>query len=151
MGHFAHLQALNYADNPERLKRNPNLARPLKEIFLELVAEYNHAVFDNRKENQNSNQNVLDLLPDLKDQKIDLAYFDPPYTDSHSDYQAFYHFLETFTEYWEDKKFVNGTKRYFPPKWSGFDKKSKVLSSLDRLFTSSEAIFSWWQGECQRE
>lgn len=143
MGHFAHLQALNYAKNPDRIKRNPNLIKPIKKIFLELVAEYNQAVFDNQQENQSFNENILDLLPKLQNQKIDLIYFDPPYTDSHSDYQAFYHFLETFTEYWQNKDFINGTKRYFPPRFSGFDKKTEVLNSLEKLFTSSEFIPHW--------
>ncbi len=143
MGHFAHLQALNYAKDPERIRRNPNLARPIKEIFLELLPLYNQAIFDNRKQNTSFNQNILDLLPELKNQKIDLVYFDPPYTDSHSDYQAFYHLLETYTEYWEDRDFINGTKRYFPPRFSGFDKKNEVLDSLEKLFENSKFIPYW--------
>ncbi len=143
MGHFAHLQALNYAKDPNRIRRNPNLVKPVKEIFLELVLEYNESIFDNKKENQSFNQNILTLLPKLKNQKIDLVYFDPPYTDSHSDYQAFYHFLETFTEYWEDKEFINGTKRYFPARWSGFDKKSEILDSLEKMFKNSDFIPYW--------
>lgn len=143
MGHFAHLQALNYAQDPERIKRNPNLVKPIKKIFLELLPEYNQAVFDNKQDNQSFNQNILDLLPKLKNEKIDLVYFDPPYTDSHSDYQAFYHLLETFTEYWEDKEFINGTKRYFPPRFSGFDKKTDVLDSLHNLFDSAQNIPYW--------
>ena len=34
MGHFAHTQALVYASNPERVKRNRSLIRPIKDIFL---------------------------------------------------------------------------------------------------------------------
>ena len=47
MGHFAHTQALAYAADPVRIKRNRSLIRPLKEIFIELLSEYNAAVFDN--------------------------------------------------------------------------------------------------------
>lgn len=141
MGHFGHAQALNYASNPERVKRNRSLARPVKEIFLELLPKYNNAVFDNEKENCSYNENILDLLPKLHD--IDLAYFDPPYCNSHADYQGFYHLLETYTEYWKDKQFVNGTKRYEPQRYSGFDKKCDIVDSLQRLFELSDFIPNW--------
>lgn len=97
MGHFAHTQALIYAANPERVKRNRSLIRPIKDLFLELVPEYNNAVFDNGRECVSYNENILDLLPNLHN--VDLVYFDPPYCDSHADYQGFYHLLETFTNY----------------------------------------------------
>jgi hypothetical protein len=74
---------------------------------------------------------------------VDLAYFDPPYCDSHADYQGFYHLLETYTEYWKDKEFINGIKRYEPQRVSGFDKKRDVLDSFDKLFTLSEEIPHW--------
>ncbi|HJC96974.1 MAG TPA: DNA adenine methylase, partial [Candidatus Phocaeicola gallinarum] len=125
MGHFAHTQALVYAADPARIKRNRSLVRPLKDIFEELLPEYNAAVFDNSKDNKSYNKNILDLLPQLTD--IDLAYFDPPYCNSHADYQSFYHLLETYVEYWKDKQFVNGIKRYEPKRYSGFDKNSETL------------------------
>jgi adenine-specific DNA methylase len=141
MGHFGHTQALVYAADPERIRRNRSLIRPIKELFLELLPSYNNAVFDNRQENHSYNENILDLLPKL--QNIDLAYFDPPYCDSHADYQGFYHLLETYTEYWKDKKFVNGIKRYEPQRYSGFDKKSAVIESFEKLFELSSEIPLW--------
>lgn len=141
MGHFGHTQALNYASNPERIRRNPNLARPIKDIFLDLVPKYNRAVFDNQQDNKSFNQNILDLLPKLK--KVDLVYFDPPYCDSHSDYQSFYHLLETYTEYWHDKKFVNKIRRYEPQRFSGFDRKRYVIDSFEKLFTFAQEIPHW--------
>ena len=114
MGHFAHTQALVYAADPTRIKRNRSLIRPLKDLFMDLLPEYNAAVFDNQKENESYNKNILDLLVQLNN--IDLVYFDPPYCNSHADYQSFYHLLETYVEYWKDKQFVNGTKRYEPKK-----------------------------------
>lgn len=141
MGHFAHTQALAYASDPERIKRNRSLIRPVKDIFTELVSKYNDAVFDNGKNNKSFNNNILDLLPKLKN--IDLVYFDPPYCDSHADYQGFYHLLETYTEYWKDKQFVNGTKRYEPQRYSGFDKKSEIISSFRKLFELSDFIPNW--------
>ena len=141
MGHFGHTQALVYASDPERIKRNRSLVRPIKEIFEEILPKYNNAVFDNEKENCSFNKNILDLLPIIGN--IDLAYFDPPYCDSHADYQGFYHLLETYTEYWKDKEFINGIKRYEPQRFSGFDKKRDVLASFEKLFELSEEIPNW--------
>ena len=141
MGHFAHMQAITYASNPIRVKRNASIAIPIEKLFLNLLPEYNNTIFDNNKKNQSFNENILNLLPNLEN--IDLVYFDPPYTNSHSDYQSFYHLLETYTEYWEDKEFINGTKKYFPTRWSGFDKKSEVVESLNKMFSLSENIKHW--------
>ncbi|MDQ6761642.1 MAG: DNA adenine methylase [Bacteroidota bacterium] len=141
MGHFGHTQALVYASNPERIKRNRSLVRPIKKIFEEILPKYNSAVFDNKQENYSYNKNILELLPGVEN--IDLAYFDPPYCDSHADYQGFYHLLETYTEYWKDKEFVNGIKRYEPQRFSGFDKKRDVIFSFEKLFELSEEIPHW--------
>jgi adenine-specific DNA-methyltransferase len=141
MGHFAHTRALSYASDPERIKRNRSLARPIKDIFLDLLPKYNDSIFDNEQENKSYNENILDLLPKLS--KVDMVYFDPPYCDSHADYQSFYHLLETYTEYWEHKEFINGIKRYHPQRYSGFDKKKDVMSSFNKLFELSVEIPVW--------
>lgn len=141
MGHFAHTQALAYASDPIRIKRNRSLIRPLKDIFLDLLPEYNAAVFDNSKDNISYNKNILDLLPIIKN--VDLVYFDPPYCNSHADYQSFYHLLETYVEYWKDKQFVNGTKRYEPKRYSGFDKNSEAISNLQLMFERATQIPTW--------
>ena len=141
MGHFAHTQALVYAADPVRVKRNRSLIRPLKKIFLDLLPDYNAAVFNNQKSNKSFQENILDLLPKLSN--VDLVYFDPPYCNSHADYQSFYHLLETFVEYWKDKQFVNGTKRYEPKRYSGFDKNSEAINSLRLMFEKSQHIPTW--------
>ena len=141
MGHFAHTQALQYASDPERIKRNRSLIRPLQAIFEDLLPEYNQAVFNNQQDNISYHENILELLPTLEN--IDLAYFDPPYCDSHADYQSFYHLLETFTEYWQDKQFINGIKRYEPQRFSGFDKKRDVIASFEKLFELADNIPHW--------
>ena len=61
MGHFAHTQALVYASDPARIKRNRSLIRPLKDIFKELLPEYNAAVFDNGKDNKSYNKNHIQV------------------------------------------------------------------------------------------
>ncbi|MBU3814618.1 MAG: DNA adenine methylase [Candidatus Bacteroides intestinipullorum] len=141
MGHFAHTQALVYAADPNRIKRNRSLIRPLKDIFRELLPDYNAAVFDNGKDNKSYNENILELLPQLNN--IDLVYFDPPYCNSHADYQSFYHLLETYVEYWKDKQFVNGTKRYEPKRYSGFDKNKEAISNLQLMFERAKHIPTW--------
>lgn len=141
MGHFAHTQALVYAADPVRLKRNRSLARPIQELASELLLEYNAAIFDNGKDNRSFCNNILEILPRINN--VDFAYFDPPYCNSHSDYQSFYHLPETYTEYWQDKQFINGTKRYHPPRHSGFDKKRDVITSFEELFMRSEHIPTW--------
>ena len=141
MGHFAHTQALVYAADPARIRRNRSLIRPLRELFMELVPEYNRAVFDNGRQNRSYNENILDLLPKLSG--VDLVYFDPPYCNSHADYQSFYHLLETFVMYWKDKDFINGTKRYEPKRYSGFDKVAEAAGNLGRLFALSQDIPYW--------
>ena len=144
MGHFAHTQALKYAATPIRVKRNPTIARPLKDLFGELLPKYNNAVFDNERENKSFNRNILDLLPCLLEtEKIDFVYFDPPYCGSHADYQSFYHLPETFTEYWRDKQFVNRINRYEPQRFSGFDKKRDAVDSLQQLFKIAQDIPDW--------
>jgi len=97
MGHFGHTQALVYAADPERIKRNRSLIRPIRDLFSEILPKYNDAVFDNGRNNRSYNENILDLLPRLSN--LDLVYLDPPYCNSHADYQGFYHLLETYTEY----------------------------------------------------
>lgn len=141
LGHFAHLSALRYSRDPNRIKRNPTIARPLKDLFLELVPEYNNAVFDNGQKNESFCDDTIKLIKNLKD--IDLVYFDPPYCGCHPDYQAFYHFLETFVEYWKDKEFVNGTKQYYPKKQSGFVSKKEIIDSFNSLFLASKHIPNW--------
>ncbi len=141
MGHFAHTQALVYASSPARIKRNSSLIRPIKEIFMGMLKEYNEAVFDNGQMNRSFNCDTIELLSELQD--IDLVYFDPPYCDSHADYQGFYHLLETFSMYWKDKDFVNSTKRYHPKRPSGFDKKATIIQSFEALFEKAKNIPHW--------
>jgi adenine-specific DNA-methyltransferase len=141
MGHFAHLQAINYANDPIRIKRNPSIAKPIQLLFMELLPEFNQAVFDNALSHQSYNQDILELL--ATQNNFDVAYFDPPYCMSHSDYQAFYHLPETFCRYWTDKQFTGGTRRYFPTLPSGFDKKTTIIQSFLTLFHLSRNIPLW--------
>lgn len=141
LGHFAHTSALRYSQDPARTKRNPSIAKPIKRLFLDLVESYNVAVFDNGKENKVYCEDAISLVKSAEN--IDLVYFDPPYCGCHPDYQAFYHFLETFVEYWKDKQFINGTKAYYPKKESGFVQKTDIETSFCELFKNSCHIPHW--------
>ena len=145
MGHFAHMQAIPYARNPARVKRDPSIARPIRDLFVGLLPEYNAAIFDNGRENKSYHENILDILPKLQEENIDLAYYDPPYCNSHADYQSFYHLLETFVENWgvKDKEFINRNQRYHPPRYSGFDKMTEIENSFRQLFALSDEIPYW--------
>lgn len=141
MGHFAHLQAIPYANTPIRVKRNPSIAKPIRQLFLDLLPDFNRAVFNSHLSHHSFNTNILDLLND--DANYDIAYFDPPYCMSHSDYQAFYHLLETFSRYWTDKEFIGGTNRYSPPLDSSFDKKTTATQAFNQLFELAQNIPLW--------
>jgi adenine-specific DNA-methyltransferase len=141
MGHFAHTQALVYAADPERVKRNRSLVRPVRDLFLELVPEYSAAVFDNGEPCTSQRGDAIDFVETIG--SADVAYFDPPYGNSHSDYQQFYHLLETYTEYWKDKQFVNGVKRYEPQRETAFAQKRTIIGALEKLFETSERIPYW--------
>ena len=141
MGHFAHTQALTYAADANRIKRNRSLARPVREIFLELLPQYNAAVFDNGQDSLSHRGDAVDFVS--ANQDADLVYFDPPYGNSHSDYQQFYHLLETYTEYWKNKSFINGVRRYAPKRETAFDQKSTIVGALERLFRASDGIPYW--------
>jgi adenine-specific DNA methylase len=141
LGHFAHLSAVRYSRDPERIKRNPSIVKPLKDLFLELVPEYNEAVFDNGQENAAYCEDTIELVKEMK--TVELAYFDPPYCGCHPDYQSFYHFLETFVRYWKEKEFVNSTRMYRPKIESGFVQKSEIKVSFQRLFRNSAHIPYW--------
>ena len=141
MGHFGHAQAINYANNPERAKRNPTIITPIETLFKSLVDSYNSSIFDNNRENKSYNSNIIELIPKIK--KLDLIYFDPPYVGSHSDYQSFYHLLETYRRYWKNKKFINKIKRYEPKLISGFETKKDAIISFEKLFDVSKSIPNW--------
>jgi DNA adenine methylase/adenine-specific DNA-methyltransferase len=110
-----------------------NLRLPLREMFVEAVADFNRAVFDNRRTNRVLCQDILTVDAD----GFDLVYLDPPYAPpkDDSDYIKRYHFLEGLSVYWKDQKIMEHTstkkieKRYTP-----FAYKRTIREAFRELF-----------------
>jgi len=138
-GYFCHKKAMEYRTHEHRVYRNPSINQNIKELFLLLLREYNEAVFSNGKANVAHNKDILEII---KNEKVDLAYFDPPYVGVHPDYHGYYHFLETFVDYKKHSPLENGTKMS-PRKHSGFTKRKEIINSLEKLFENSKHIPYW--------
>ena len=134
--YFCHTKAIEYRNDEARWKRNPAINRDIKEMFLEYVKNYNNCIFDNKKDNKAYNMDIFDFLNHIKSNniKIDLIYFDPPYGGTHCDYNSYYHFLETYINYWDDTTLYNRTKQPKDKlKKSDFTKKNWMMYSLNYL------------------
>lgn len=128
--------------------------RPFPELLKRYVAEYNKAVFSNRKKNLVVGGFDALSVPN----GVDLVYCDPPYFASDSsqgiDYLSFYHFLEGLANYskWEKKIYQNGSSY---PKYSGNDdikrfcKKADISSTFQSLierFQDNIIVLSYQSG-----
>ena len=143
--YFCHTKAIEYRNDEARWKRNPAINRDIKEMFLEYVTEYNNCIFDNKKDNKAYNMDIFDFLDNIDSNniKIDLIYFDPPYGGTHCDYNSYYHFLETYINYWDDTTLYNKTKQPKDKlKKSDFTKK-KLDDVFTKLFEKSKNIKYW--------
>ncbi|MCE5322390.1 DNA adenine methylase [bacterium] len=80
-----------------------------KERFSNNVARINALIFDNGKECKASCKDINDAV---KDAKVDLAYFDPPYATEFSttNYEKAYHFTEGLMTYWDGLTIVDDSK-----------------------------------------
>ncbi len=100
-----------------------------KTHFLENVGEYNRAIFDNKKENIAINDNIFDVLGEVK---ADIIYLDPPYTGTMNNYFEFYGMLD---EYLLSKK--------IKPFSDNFIDKKTSIEIFDRLFANL-GNFKYW-------
>ncbi|MEO0190721.1 MAG: DNA adenine methylase [candidate division WOR-3 bacterium] len=139
-GYFCHTKAMDYRRHEHRVARNPSINQVMDGLLLKMIHNYNQAVFDNGKQNVVFNDNTLNVISNVQ---ADVAYFDPPYVGIHPDYQGYYHFLETFTNYWKDMKLINRTRMYADKKFSGFTRRKEILASFKKLFELSEHIPYW--------
>ena len=80
----------------------------MKELFKKYINEYNNAIINNNKSNISYN---TDILLSTNIFNVDLVYIDPPYGGTHADYGSYYHFIETYINYWKDEELFNRTKQ----------------------------------------
>lgn len=143
--YFCYTKAIEYRKDQKRWKRNPAINKNIKDMFLEYINEYNNCIFDNKKDNKSYNMDIFDFLDHVNSSniEIDLIYFDPPYGGTHCDYNSYYHFLETYVNYWDDTKLYNKTKQPKDKlKKSEFTKKN-LDDIFMKLFEKSKNIKYW--------
>lgn len=122
------------AGDPERYKDGRrDLSLSLRDHFVERVAVYNSASFDNGRTNRALHRNVFELDPG----GYDLVYLDPPYVPRADDncYIKRYHFLEGLSCYWQgvqilEESRVKKIKKPFTP----FSYRRTALEAFVRLF-----------------
>jgi adenine-specific DNA-methyltransferase len=110
-----------------------SLRAPLATLFVEAVADYNQAVFDNGRANRVMCSDVFAVDAD----GFDLVYLDPPYAPPRddNDYIKRYHFLEGLSVYWEGKRIMHstGTKK-IEKRFTPFGYKRTIRQALADLF-----------------
>lgn len=139
--YFCYTKAMDYRKEEKHWKRNPVINSDIKKLYRNYIIEYNNAVINNGKENLSYNGDIL--LTNSSSINVDLVYLDPPYGGTHSDYANYYHFLETYINYWKDEPLFNKTKQ---PKnklqKSEFATKNNVLV-FEKLFEKIKHIKYW--------
>jgi adenine-specific DNA methylase len=110
---------------------------PFETHFKAAVEEYNNAVFDNGKENAAYCEDVMEWEPP----ETELVYLDPPYYDatksnSSTNYQKYYHFLEGYMEYDSWSEQINRSVKtkhlqHTPSPWTN---KDRVHNAYETVF-----------------
>lgn len=133
-------KAIDYRKDKKHWKRNPVINSDIKELYKTYIEQYNDAVMDNEKKNISHNG---DILFSENIFEVDLVYLDPPYGGTHADYANYYHFLETYINYWKNEPLFNKTKqpKNKLPK-SSFATKNNV-SNFEMLFEKIKHVKYW--------
>jgi len=97
--------------------------------FLKNLEDYNNAVFDNNKNNKAYNDDIFNLLEEVK---ADIIYLDPPYTGTMNNYYGFYGLIDDFITSNKTKPFDNN-----------FIDKNIAIDLFDNLF-SKLSNFKFW-------
>jgi adenine-specific DNA-methyltransferase len=109
-----------------------DLRLPLREHFIETVAEYNSVVFDSGATCRAIQSDVFDVDP-----SFDLVYLDPPYAPPRDDncYIKRYHFLEGLSVYWRNQEIMHDTKtKKLVKRYTPFSYKHTITDALRDLF-----------------
>jgi DNA adenine methylase/adenine-specific DNA-methyltransferase len=110
-----------------------DLRLSMEEHFLEQVAAFNRAVFDNGASHTARRADVFDLEP----RGIDLVYLDPPYVPRADDncYIKRYHFLEGLSCYWRGLDVMRETRvRKLAKRFTPFSYRRTAVEAFQRLF-----------------
>lgn len=122
------------AGDPDRYKDGRrDLKLSIEEHFLEQIAVYNRAVFDNGRRNHVLNDDVFRVSP----RPFDLVYFDPPYVPRSDDncYVKRYHFLEGLACYWRDVEILANTRvKKLAKPYTPFSYRRDAKTALDTMF-----------------
>ncbi len=122
------------AGDPEHYKDGRrDLKLSLREHFLEQVAVYNEAAFDNGCRNQARYGDVFSW----GGEPADLVYMDPPYVPRADDncYMKRYHFLEGLSCYWEGKSIMATSRvRKIHKPFTPFSYRRTAIQAFDQLF-----------------
>ncbi len=122
------------AGDPEHYKDGRrDLKLSLREHFVEQIAVYNAAVFDNGRRNRSIHYDVFALDP----AGVDLVYLDPPYVPRADDncYVKRYHFLEGLSCYWEGLEVLAESRvRKIKKAYTPFSYRGSAVDAFDRLF-----------------
>jgi DNA adenine methylase/adenine-specific DNA-methyltransferase len=109
------------------------LRAPLRDLFVEAVAEYNKVVLDRGPACSSSCQDVFDVEPG----QFDLVYLDPPYAPPRddNDYIKRYHFLEGLSLYWRGQTIMENTQtKKLAKRFTPFAYKRTIRDALRTLF-----------------
>ncbi len=110
-----------------------DLRLSMEEQFQMAIAQFNGAVFSNKRRNKAHCKDVFDVDPT----GYDLVYIDTPYVSPFSDcdYTRRYHFVEGFCTYWKGVEILNSTLtkkiRSYP---TAFSSKASAADAFNRLF-----------------
>jgi DNA adenine methylase/adenine-specific DNA-methyltransferase len=122
------------AGDPERYKDGRrDLQLSLRDHFLEHVAAYHRAAFDNGRANAATRGDVFDADP----AGVDLVYMDPPYVPRSDDncYMKRYHFLEGLSTYWREGEILAGSRvKKLKKPYTPFSYRRTAPDAFDRLF-----------------
>lgn len=123
------------AGDPEHYKDGRrDLKLSLREHFLEQVAVYNAAAYDNGQQNLACHGDVFALQ---LAEPVDLVYMDPPYVPRADDncYMKRYHFLEGLSCYWEGKTLMPETRvKKIEKPYTPFSYRRTAVEAFDQMF-----------------
>lgn len=134
------------AGDPEHYKDGRrDLKLSLREHFIEQVAAYNEAVFDNGRPNQARHGDVFDWQAE----PADLVYMDPPYVPRADDncYVKRYHFLEGLSCYWQGLEIQDNSRvKKIAKPFTPFSYRRTAIEAFDgmfRQFAESTLVLSY--------